>query len=269
MADSNVQPPISIDGKTLTINFSAITVGEVRGLSGLGNQIDYLGSPAESCNIDIFGVNIMSSKVVRITSDPEYVDPIDTSSDGNWIAIMDSTTTNRMMFLAGMRGVPPLVDQLINSAVASIRNNGVRRFFQPWIIDSYSDRYYDDGRYYQGQQVNAAGDGSPGSVNDPYWNGGADPRWSLDGTRIVYFQTLTVAPDCGGVNPLPCQNSTAPGGRTVRMMLATLTSRKPLKWKTVPPSRRCYPLGDPVQTGRVCPCGKGFNSRQLHSGGQG
>lgn len=66
----------------------------------------------------------------------------------------------------------------------------------------------------QGQKVNAAGDGSPGSVKDPYWNGGADPRWSLDGTRILYFQTLTVAPDCGGVNPLPCPHSTAPGGRT-------------------------------------------------------
>ena len=35
-------------------------------------------------------------------------------------------------------------------------------------------------------------------------------------------------PACGGKNPNPCHNSTAPGGRTARLMLAHLTSRKPL-----------------------------------------
>ena len=228
-------------------------MGEVRGLSGLGHQVDYLGFPAESCNIDILGANLITGEVVRVTSDPEYVDPVDISSDGNWVAIMDTTTANRMMFLAGMRGIPPLIDTLITGAVSSIRNNGLRRFFQPWIIDHYGDRYYDDGRYYQGQQINAAGDGSPGSVNDPYWNGGADPRWSLDGTRIVYFQTFTVAPDCGGVNPLPCPNSTEPGGRTVRMMMATLTSRKPLKWKPVHPVSDDIPWGQPYVPGSPNP----------------
>ena len=255
LVDPNGPPAMSVDGNNLTINSQAITVGEVRGLSGLGHQIDYLGFPAESCNIDIFGVNVMDGEVVRVTSDPEYVDPIDTSSDGNWIAIMDTTTTNRMLFLAGMRGVPPLIDQLINAAVSSVRNNGLRRFFQPWIIDRYGDRYYDDGRYYQGQQVNGAGDGSPGSVNDPYWNGGADPRWSLDGTRIAYFQTLTVAPDCGGANPLPCPTSTEPGGRTVRMMMATLTSRKPLQWTPVPPVSDVIPWAIQYIPGSSLPVG--------------
>ncbi|RDW74900.1 hypothetical protein BP6252_06042 [Coleophoma cylindrospora] len=251
--DPNGLPNMSVDGKNLTINPQAITVGEVRGLSGLGNQIDYIGASVESCNIDISGVNIVTGEVVRVTSDPEYVDPIDTSSDGNWTVIMDTTTDNRMMFLAGMRGIPPLVDTLITSAVSSVRNNGLRRFFQPWIIDRYGDRYYDDGRYYQGQQVNGAGDGSPGSVNDDYWNGLADPRWSLDGTRIVYFQSFTVAPACGGVNPLPCLNSTEPGGRTVRLMMATLTSREPLQWEPVPPVSDVIPWGTPYVPGATLP----------------
>ena len=79
----------------------------------------------------------------------------------------------------------------------------------------------------------------------------ADPWWSLDGTRIVYFQILTVAPDCGGANPLPCPNSTEPGGRTVRLMLATLTSRKPLRWKPMPPIPDIVPWGQPYVPG--CP----------------
>jgi hypothetical protein len=251
--DSNGLPTMSVDGNNLTINSQAIQVGEVRGLSGLGHQVDYLGFPSESCNIDISGVNLSTGEVVRVTSDPEYVDPLDTSSDGNWIAIMDTTTANRMLFLSGMRGIPPLIDILVTGAVSSVRNNGVRRFFQPWIIDRYGDRYFDDGRYYQGQQVNGAGDGTPGSVNDHYWNGGADPRWSLDGTRIVYFQTLAVAPDCGGSNPLPCPNSTEPGGRTVRMMMATLTSREPLQWKPVPPVSDIIPWGTPYIPGSSGP----------------
>ncbi|MEV7015977.1 hypothetical protein [Streptomyces sp. NPDC093991] len=53
------------------------------------------------------------------------------------------------MFLAGMRGVPPLTDLLTTSAVPSVRNNRQRRFFQPYPIDRYGDR----GDYF-GQQIN-------------------------------------------------------------------------------------------------------------------
>jgi len=65
-----------------------------------------------------------------------------------------------MTFLAGMSGVPAITDMLSTSAVSSVRNNGQRRFFQPYLIDRYGDRgaysvktvavrysrYSDDGR---------------------------------------------------------------------------------------------------------------------------
>jgi len=115
---------------------------------------------------------------------------------------------------------------------------------QPYLIDYYGDR-----NTYFGQRINAAGDGSPGCINDPEWNGMADPKWSPDGTRIVYWQSHTVPPACGGINPLMCYNSTEPGGRNYRMMLAHLTNRTPLIPKVIDPISDVVPWGVKYEPG--------------------
>ncbi|KAL4898708.1 hypothetical protein BDV59DRAFT_206967 [Aspergillus ambiguus] len=232
--------PLSAHGNQLVINDSAISVGELRGFSGRGSEVTYIGYSVESCNIDVFAVDLTTGRVRRLTSDPEYVDPIDISPDDKWQVILDTRGSGRQMFLAGMRGVPPIIDMVVVTAVSSVRNNGARRFFQPWLLDRDGDR----GDYY-GQQINAEGDGSPGSVSDPNWNAGADPKWSHDGTRIAYYQNMVVPPACGGKNPLPCPNSTEPGGRVTRLMLAHLTSRKPIHPEPVAPVSDEVPWGTP------------------------
>ena len=211
-----------VNGTELQLNDDAITVGELRGFSGSGDEILYIGAPRESNNIDIFAVHIETGAVRRLTSHPEYTDPVAFSADNEWFVAMDTRGSDRQMWMAGMRHIPPLNDIVSVSVSSSTRNNGPRRFFQPILIDRYGDR----GEYF-GQTVNAEGDGKPGSVNDPNWNGRADPAFSPDSTRIVYWQALVIPPSCGGDNPLPCPDSTAPGGRTYRVMLANLHSRKP------------------------------------------
>jgi hypothetical protein len=225
----------------------AIDVGELRGFTKDGREVIYIGYPAESSNIDIFAADLSTGKVRRLTSNPEYTDPMDSSPDDQWIVAMDTRGSNRQMFVAALRGIPPITDMLTSAAVSSIRNNRDRRFFQPYLIDRYGDR-----NGYQGQQLNA-GDGSPGSASDRNWNGMADPRWSPDGTGVIYWQALVTAPSCGGLNPLPCPSSTEPGGRRARLMLARLTSRKPLALAPPAPISDKVPWGTPYVSGEPMP----------------
>lgn len=246
----------SVNGATLTVqgdeilfNPDALTVGELRGFTGTGQEITYVGAPVESCNLDLFAANLTSGAVRRITTHPEYADPIDVSHDDKWQVVLDTRGSGRMMFLAAMRGVPPLTDLVSTAVVSSVRNNGLRRFLQPYLLDRQGDHDYD----YYGQQLNGDGDCSPGSINDPNWNAWADPRWSLDATRITYYQKLVVPPACGGVNPLPCPNSTETGGRPYRLMMATLVSRKPIQPVVIHPVPDTVPWGVPYSPGDTLP----------------
>lgn len=229
---------LTIHGNQMTINNSAIVVGELREFSGQGDEVIFIGSPVESCNVDVFAAHLTTGEIRRLTTHPEYVDPIHISRDNKWMVIMDTRGSNRQMFLAGMRGLPPVTDLVASDLSSSTRNNGIRRFFQPYILDHYGDR----GTYF-GQQVNEAGDGSPGSVNDPNWNGRADPRWNRDGASLVYYQQIVYAPACGGSNPLPCPISTAQGGRVDRVFLARFPNRKPVPWKPLSPVPDVVPWG--------------------------
>ena len=179
----------------------------------------YIGNPVESDNIDIFETSMKTGVTRLATGNPEYEDPIDGSPNRQWSVAMSTEGSGRQLFMSGMEGVPPLTDLATTAIVSSVRNNGQRRFFQPYLIDQYGDR-----GSYQGQQVNACTTGPCSTLaiggngaNDPNWNGMADPRWSPDGTSVVYWQAMVTPPSCGGVNPLPCETSTEPGGRTVRI----------------------------------------------------
>jgi hypothetical protein len=215
------------DGNELKFLDDAIVVGELRGFSGTGDEILYIGPTWEANNIDLSAIHVVTGAVRRLTEHPEYADPIAFSADNKWIVTMDTRGSGRQMFMSGMRHMPPLIDMVTVTIASSTRNNGARRFFQPILIDGYGDQ--DD---YFGQQVNAEGDGSAGAVNDPNWNGRADPAFSHDGTKIVYWQAIVAGRECGGANPLPCPIPTTQGQREYRLMLARLTSRMP---QAVPP----------------------------------
>jgi hypothetical protein len=248
-ADSKNPGSAYIKGDTLVLNSSAIgIVGEFRGFTGKGDEMLTIAT-IDSGNYDIIAIDLQNGQVRRITERPGYADPIGYSYDGRWSVILDTRATNRTFFLDGMRHVPPVADLVSGAFAASIRNNGPRRFFQPFLFDNHGDC-----GSYGGQQINA-GDGKAGSPSDPNWNALADPRWSWDGTKVIYHQALVVSPHCGGSNPLPCPVSTAQGGRNFRLMLATLTSRKPKPYQPIAPVSDAVPWGTPYVPGGVGPSG--------------
>lgn len=204
-------------------------IGEMRGWTRDGRSVIGMGF-VDAGNADIFITSLgADAKSHRLTRDPAYADPTMMSPDDKWLVTMDNRTTDRSRYFAGMEGVPPLIDTLVLPIAFCCYNNGNRRFFQPILLDVHGDR-----GSYRGQQLNA-GPGTPGSISDPNWNGRADPAWSPDGTNVVYWQALVTAPACGGVGQVPCPISTEPGGRRTRLMIAKLTSRKPLPVRRVRP----------------------------------
>lgn len=260
---------ITTDDNELQTHPDSITIGELRGFSGSGDEILYIGAPTESTNIDLYAIHMETGIVRRLTSHPDYADPIAFSADDKWFVTQDTRPTKRQMWMSGMRGIPPIIDLVVTAVAASTRNNGPRRFFQPILIDRFGDR----GSYY-GQVVNADGDSGDGGVSDPNWNGRADPAFSLDSTRIVYWQAIVTSPSCGGSNPLPCPVSTADGEREYRIMLANLSSRQPappapvykvpdsIPWATKFPPGAAYPslptpkAGNHTLRGKVSGCAK-------------
>ncbi|KAL5335738.1 hypothetical protein BJX70DRAFT_401293 [Aspergillus crustosus] len=156
LAEPNGILPLSVEGDRIHVNRDAIAVGELRGFSGRGPEAIY---------------------IQRLTNHPEYVDPVAGSPDDNWLVIEDTRGSDRQMLMAGMRGIPPLTDLVTTSVTTATRNNGPRRFFQPFLLDRHGDR----GNYF-GQKINGPGRGTPesGDANDPEWNAMAEPRWSPD-----------------------------------------------------------------------------------------
>jgi hypothetical protein len=212
----------------VTANPLAKNMGELRGFSSDGTEVFGINSPAESSHVDVFATDLATGTMRRLTA-TEYTDPVRSSPDDQWLVDLDVHVSGRSMFVAGMGGLPPVTDLVTVATVSEARNNHNRRFFQPMLVDRWGQR-----GSYVGQQINGGGDESDGGISDPNWNARADPAWSPDGTKIVYWQALVTTPSCGGANPLACPTSTEPGGRRTRLMIADLTSRKPLATAPAP-----------------------------------
>ncbi len=194
--------PYLIDGDELKFNPAGM-IGEFRGwtpdgTAALGIQHHQSGS------IDAWATDNTTGASRALTPFAGYTDPMATSPDGRYLLAEQVIGSGRVDFLAGIPGIPPILEQMPTTGhISGIRNNGQRRFFTPYLVDLQTG---------DSQQVNAGG--------DPNWNAAADPAWLADSTGAVWAENLVTAPACGGANPLPCPESSEPGGRHSRVMIA-------------------------------------------------
>ncbi|KAL6359987.1 hypothetical protein LRP88_05683 [Fusarium phalaenopsidis] len=117
----NSKQPVEVKGDAIFVNQDAIAVGEFRGFSGRGTEATYVGFPVKSSNIDVFAVHLQTGKVRRLTSHPEYCDPVAISPDDQWVTIEDTRGTDRQMWLSGMRNIPPITDLITTSVTSATR----------------------------------------------------------------------------------------------------------------------------------------------------
>ena len=211
-------------------------IGEFRGFSADGQSA--LGIfPMQSNSMEGVSTSLATGKSIPVTYHAEYTDPMFPSPDGKWMVNDEVLGSGRDDFMNGMEGLPELTDQITTAFVAQIRNNDQRRFFNP-VITSTSN-------FIMSERAN------PGS--DPNWNARADPVWLADSTAIVYQEAMVTAPDCGGVNPLPCPVSTEPGGRTTRLMIARFPGLKKSTPRAPAPVSDSVPWGTPYTVGNPIP----------------
>jgi hypothetical protein len=195
-------------------------VGEFRRWSKDGEWAGFVGYPSQSSWIDMYRISLETGEVLHVTQHPEYTDPMDFSYDGEWTVVLDTRTggggkdnADRQRFMSAIPGIPPLTDLVTSSFVASVRNEGQRRFFQPILLDIAGDR-----GDYEGQALkDSCPDGpQPGNLCDQEWSARADPHWSPDSTSIVYRELShgVGAPD-------------SETGRDSRIVIARLVEREP------------------------------------------
>jgi hypothetical protein len=199
-------------GKRLRFNPAGL-VGEMRGWTSDGRSTLGIGT-RDSDNIDAWATDLATGASRQMTRDARYTDPLSTSPDGKWLLAEEVRGSGRLDFISGMTGIPSLTDMITTGYVAQIRNNGNRRFFSPWLVDPNTGR---------GFRINAG--------SDPNWNAAADPAWLADGTAAVYSENLAC-----GADPTPhkCADSTEPGGRNSRLMIARFPWIAPTR--AVPPA---------------------------------
>jgi len=229
------QPYVVEHGNVLKFNPRAM-IGELRGWSSNGQ--DVLGIQSyESDSIDAWETSLATGQSRPLTRQAEYTDPMFMSPNGRWMLNEEVLGSGRLDFISAMPGIPPVTDQLPTTGyVSGIRNNGLRRFFLPYLVAAASGAQ---------EQLNAGA--------DPDWNAAADPVWLADSTAVVYAENLVIPPACGGGNPLPCPVSGEPGGRASRVMIARFPTLRPSQASAPRPASGDIPWGTPYTVGDAFP----------------
>lgn len=231
MNTSPAYQPYEVEaGNKLVYNPTAM-IGEYRGWSSNGQ--DVLGIQSyESDSIDAFETSLATGKSTALTDHAEYTDPMFMSPNGKWTVNEEVAGSGRVDFAAAAEGIPPLTDQLpLTGYVSGIRNAGMRRYFLPYLVDPASG---------QREQINAGG--------DPDWNAAADPVWLADSSAVVWAENIAC-----GANPQPhqCAQSTEPGGRNSRVMMARFPTLPSTLAKAPAPISDTVSWGIPFTVGKT------------------
>jgi hypothetical protein len=228
-------------------------IGEARGWSSDGQSI--LGIQAyEDSSVDGWATSLATGASRPLTVHAEYTDPMQMSPNGKWMINDEVAGSGRMDWMSGLEGISPVTSNLLSLGdISQMRNDGNRRFFEPWLTSTNAPLT---------EQVNAA-------VADPNWNAAADPDWLADSTAVVWAENYAC-----GANPTPhqCAGSPEPGGRNSRIMIGRLalppspavaptpiSNTAPASW-AIPYTGQALPSASPIPSGTYAINGNVFGT---------
>jgi hypothetical protein len=163
----------------------------------------------EAANPDILRVDLATGEESRITTYPDYDEPLQMSPDGRWYVVGSGRTSGLLETAAQVRR-PDFIGPGLAPLVGAIFVNHREQLLEPWLVRNGAEA-----RGANGRQLN------PDSASDGH-HGQAIANWSPDGTRIVFSERRD-APD-------------EPGGRRTRIVVAELADRPPTRTGTRGPA---------------------------------
>src|SRR5262249_35242952 len=132
-------------------------------------------NPFGAANPDAVRVDLRDGTVTRVTSHPDYDEPVEFSPDGNWF-LVGSGRGGAFFSVFSQVPRPGLVNPGLEILTAFLFLTQRDPLLEPWLVDRFGER-----GDYIGQQLN------PGSRAQG-WDGRVIMNWHPDGTRIVFWE---------------------------------------------------------------------------------
>jgi hypothetical protein len=166
-------------------------------------------NPFGAVNPDAVRVSLADGTVSRVTTHPDYDEPVEFSPDDAWFAV-GSGRGGHFFDVFSQVPRPALVNPALESTFLYFFLGQRDPLLEPWLVDRWGAR-----GDYIGQQLN------PSSRAEGY-DGRMIMNWSPDGTRLVYWEALT---DTTGLPPDAADS---------RLVIAHLSSRAPVLAPVLP-----------------------------------
>ncbi|MEW6272828.1 MAG: hypothetical protein AB1689_26420 [Thermodesulfobacteriota bacterium] len=178
------------------------TLGELKGFTpdARGVLVAAFTTAYEAANPDVIRIDLASGAVSRVTSYPDYDEPLELSPDQRWY-VVGSGRSSGLLETAAQPRRPNFVGPGLEPLVAALFVTRRSALIQPWLVRAGSES-----AEHPGVQLNA------GSAAEGY-SGRAIPNWHPDGTRVLYWE--------GTSDP------SVPPTSATRIVVARLADREP------------------------------------------
>jgi hypothetical protein len=202
------------------------TKGELKGFTSNGRAVlvaAFAPTPYEAANPDTSRIDLTTGGEERVTYYPDYDEPVEMSPDDRWYTVGSGRTSGLFETVAQVRRpsfIGPGIEPLTGYLFVDRRDQLLR----PWLVRTGSEAHGATGQ-----------DLDPDGRRDG-WHGEVLANWRADGTRIVFPEART----------------TQDGTREVRLVVAHLVDRRPLRARPVAP-RSPEPRWAPSLEGFVPP----------------